>query len=79
MDSDKHVGVDRVIASGILGRLMVMTLALDCGHIKDPLLLIGKSSLCRDNGFPQKNYVTITMCLTSNSRSYEMYSMGVVK
>ena len=36
-------------------------------HIKDPLLLIGKTSLCGDNGVPLKKYVTITICLMSNS------------
>ena len=44
-----------------------------CGkvYIKDPLLLIGKSSICGDNGFPLKKYVTMTICLTANSRWYE--------
>ena len=41
-----------------------------CGevHIKDPLLLIGKSSLCGNRGFPLKKYISMTICLTSNSR-----------
>ena len=41
-----------------------------CGkvHIKDPLLLIRKSSLCGDSKFPLQKYVTMTICLTSNSR-----------
>ena len=41
-----------------------------CGraHIKDPLLLIGKSSLCGDSGFHLKKYVTMTICLLSSSR-----------
>ena len=40
-----------------------------CGkvHIKDPLLLIEKSSLCGDSRFPLKKYVTMTICLTSNN------------
>ena len=40
-----------------------------CGkvHIKDPLLLIRKSSLCSDSRFPLKKYVTVTICLMSNS------------
>ena len=44
-----------------------------CGkvHIKDPLLLIRKSSLCGDSRLPLKNYVTMTICLTSYSRWYE--------
>ena len=40
-------------------------------HIKDPLLLIGKSSLCGDSGLPSKKYVTMTICLMSNSWWYE--------
>ena len=44
-----------------------------CGkvHIKDPLLLIRKSSLCGDSQFHLKRYVTMTICLMSNSRRYE--------
>ena len=38
-----------------------------CGkvYINDPLLLIGKSSLCGKRRFPLKKYVTMTICLTS--------------
>ena len=39
-------------------------------HIKDSLLLIGKSSLCVDSGFPLKNMSAWT-CLTSNRWWYE--------
>ena len=35
-------------------------------HIKDPLLLIGKSSLCGDSPFPLKKYVKMTICLVSD-------------
>ena len=44
-----------------------------CGkvHTQDPLLLIEKNSLCGDSRFPLKRYVTMTMCLTSNSPWYE--------
>ena len=44
-----------------------------CGklQIKDPLLLIGKSSLCRDGRFPLKKYVRMNICLMSNSQGYE--------
>ena len=44
-----------------------------CGkvHIKDPLLLIGKSNPCGNSGLPLKKYVTMTTCLTSNSQGYE--------
>ena len=40
-----------------------------CGkvHIKDPLWLIGKSSLCGDSGFPLQKYVTMTICLMFSS------------
>ena len=36
-----------------------------CGkvHVKDSLLLIGKSSLCGDSGFNLKKYVTMTIYL----------------
>ena len=42
---------------------------LVCGkvHIKDPLSLIGKSSLCGNSGMPLKKYVTMTMRLLSKS------------
>ena len=41
-----------------------------CGkvHMKDPVLLSGKSSLCGDSRLPLKKYVRMTICLTSNSR-----------
>ena len=41
-----------------------------CGkvNIKDPLLLIRKSSLCDESGFPLKKYIRMTMCLTCNSQ-----------
>ena len=41
-----------------------------CGkvHLKDPFLLIGNRSLCGNSGFPLKKYVTMTICLTSNSQ-----------
>ena len=38
-------------------------------HIKDPLLPIEKSSLCGYSRFPLlRKYITMTICLTSNSR-----------
>ena len=40
-------------------------------HIKDPLLVIGKSSLCGDGEFCLKRYVTMTIRLMSNSQWYE--------
>ena len=39
--------------------------------IKDPLLIMGKSSLCDDSGFPLKKYVTMTIHLMSISQWYE--------
>ena len=40
-------------------------------HMKDPLLLIGKSSLYGDSRFHLKKYVTVTICLTSNNLWYD--------
>ena len=40
-------------------------------HVKDPLLLIGKSSLCGSRRFPLKTYVPMIICLMSNRRWYE--------
>ena len=37
-------------------------------HAKDPLLLIVKGSLSGNSGFPLKIYVTMTICLMSNSQ-----------
>ena len=37
-------------------------------HIKDPLLLIEKSSLCCASGFPSKKSVNMTIWMTSNNR-----------
>ena len=37
-------------------------------HLRYPLLLIRKSSVCGYSRFPLKKYVTMTICLMSNSR-----------
>ena len=37
-------------------------------HIKDPLLLIEKSSLCGSSGIPSKKCVNVTIWMTSNNR-----------
>ena len=37
-------------------------------HIKDPLLLIEKSSLCGGIGFPSNKCVNVTIWMTSNNR-----------
>ena len=37
-------------------------------HIKDPLLIIEKSSLCGGSGFPSKKCVNVTIWMTSNNR-----------
>ena len=44
-----------------------------CGkvHMELPLLLVGKSSLCGNTGFPLKKYVTMTIFLMSNGWWYE--------
>ena len=39
-------------------------------HIKNPLLLIGKHSLCVDSRFPLRKCVTVTIWLASNSQWY---------
>ena len=39
--------------------------------IKDPLLLIRKSSLCGDSGLCLKKYVIMAICLMSNHQWYE--------
>ena len=50
-------------------------------HIKDPLLLIGKSNLCGDSRFPLKKYVTMTICGSSVllPRIYCIYSNIIEK
>ena len=45
-----------------------------CGmmHIKEPLLLIGKSSLCGGSGFPLSlSEWSFTICLTPYNRKYK--------
>ena len=44
-----------------------------CGkvHIKDPLLLIGRSGLCGDSGFLLRKYVTMAICLKFISQWYK--------
>ena len=53
-----------------------------CGmmHIKDPLLLIGKSSLCGGSGFPLSLSVwSFTICLTPYNRKYNVLSTSLNK
>ena len=44
-----------------------------CGKvlIKDPLQLIGNSSLCGDSGLPLKKYIAMNICFKSNRWWYE--------
>ena len=44
-------------------KAVVCTVILSVGkmHIKEPLLLIGKSSLCGGSGFPSKKCVYVTI------------------
>ena len=53
-----------------------------CGmvHIKEPLLLIGKSSLCGGSGFPfSLSELSLTICLTPNNRKYNVLSASLNK
>ena len=65
-----HFGLFSVQPSGPQLVHQRMTCVLPCLHIKDPLLLIGQSSLCSDSECLLKRYVTMTICLTSNSSWY---------
>ena len=53
-----------------------------CGmmHIKEPLLLIGKSSLCGGSGFPLSlSQWAFTICLTPYNRKQNMLSASLNK
>ena len=53
-----------------------------CGmvHIKEPLLLIDKSSLCGSSGFPfSLSEWSFTICLTSYNRRYNVLSASLNK
>ena len=53
-----------------------------CGmvHIKEPLLLIDKSSLCGDSGFPLSlSEWSLTICLTPYNRRYNVLSASLNK
>ena len=60
--------VDRAFAHGAMGRQIDPSRYCPvCGvvHIKDPLLLIGKSSPCGNSGFPLSlSEWSFTICLT---------------
>ena len=49
-------------------------------HIKEPLLLIEKSSLCGGSGFPLSlSEWFFTICLTSYNRKYNVLSASLNK
>ena len=53
-----------------------------CGmvHIKEHLLLIGKSSLCGGSGFPfSLSEWSLTICLTPYNRKYNVLSASLIK
>ena len=53
-----------------------------CGmvHLKEPLLLIGKSSLCGDSGFPfSLSEWSLTICLTPYNRRQNVLSASLNK
>ena len=51
-----------------------------CGmmHIKEPLLLIGKSSPCGGSGFPFSEW-SFTICVTPYNRKYNVLSGSLNK
>ena len=53
-----------------------------CGmvHIKEPLLLLGKSNLCGGSGFPfSLSEWSLTICLTPYNRKYNVLSASLNK
>ena len=53
-----------------------------CGmmHIKEPLLLIGKSSLCGGSGFPLSlSEWSFTICVMPYNRKYNVFSVSLNK
>ena len=49
-------------------------------HIKEPLLLIGKSSLCGGSGFPLSlSEWSFTICVTPYNRKYNVLSASLNK
>ena len=49
-------------------------------HIKEPLLLIGKSSSCGGSGFPLSLFEwSFTICLTPYNRKYNVMSVSLNK
>ena len=49
-------------------------------HIKEPLLLIGKSSLCGGSGFPLSlSELSFTICLTPYNRKENVLSVSLNK
>ena len=49
-------------------------------HIKEPLLLIDKSSLCGGSGFPfSLSEWSLTICLTPYNRRYNVLSASLNK
>ena len=52
-----------------------------CGmmHIKEPLLLIGKSSLCGGSGFLSLSEWSFTICLTPYNRNKNVLSVSLNK
>ena len=47
--------------TGLSKAVVCTVLSMEIVHIKDPLLLIEKSSLCGGSGFPSKKCVNVTI------------------
>ena len=57
-------------------KAVVCTILSGMVHIKEPLLLIRKSSLCGGSGFPLSlSEWSFTICLTPYSRKYNVLSV----
>ena len=59
---------------------MVCVILSGMVHIKEPLLLIDKSSLCGGSGFPfSLSEWSLTICLTPNNRKENVLSVSLNK
>ena len=71
--SDRSFSVDYFPFQPVVHNWFIKGCGMYCSvygkvHIKDPLLLIEKSSLCGGSGFPSKKCVNVTIWMTSNNR-----------